>query len=243
MTVHSESFGSVRLVTLDRPSRRNALDHDTLVALRQAQLEAMEAGVRVLVLTGRPPAFCAGADLGGVEDGEFGRALFAVLRGFVELPFPVLGAIDGPALGAGMQLALSCDLRMASASSRFGIPAAKLGLSIDHWTVERLARDAGWSIARDMLLAASTYDAEALHRNGFVHRIGTLADAMDWAEQVASLAPLTIAAHKLMLQRSAPAPELDAVVEAARDRAWRSADLQEGRRAFLDKRPPRFTGA
>ena len=90
------------------------------------------------MLTGAPPAFCAGADLTGVESGAFLDTLLAALRGFTDLPIPTIAAIDGPALGAGTQLVISCDLRVATARSVFGIPAARLGLVVDHWTVERL---------------------------------------------------------------------------------------------------------
>ena len=165
-----------------------------------------------------------------------------VLRGFTRAADPDLAAIDGPALGAGTQLAVACDLRVATPPSRFGIPAARLGLVVDHWTVERLARELGWPIARAMLLAAETYDAEALHAAGAVHRLGGLDEALRWARQLAELAPLTIAAHKLALERSAPDPAPDELVAAARLAAWRSADAVEGRQAFLEKRPPTFHG-
>lgn len=241
-TVRTSWRGLVIVVTIDRPSRRNAVDHPTLLALRRAQLEAVEGGARVLVLTGAPPAFCAGADLGGVDSGEFAATLATVLRGFGELPFVTLAAIDGPALGAGTQLAAACDLRVATPDSPFGIPAAKLGLVVDHWTVERLARELGWPVSRAMLLAARTYRAEELAAFGVVHRLGGLADALTWADELAGLAPLTISTHKLMLERSTPPPEVDELVEAARAAAWASRDAQEGRQAFLEKRPPRFTG-
>ena len=230
----------VLVVTLDRPERRNAVDHPTLLALADAQQRA--ASARVLVLTGSPPAFCAGADLTGVEEGEFTRALGLVLRGFTALPIPTIAAVDGPALGAGAQLAVACDLRIATAASRFGVPAARLGLVVDHWTVRRLGQELGWPTARAMLLAAETYGADALHGAGSVHRLGTLADALDWARQLATLAPLTIAGHKLALERLAPEPDVDGLVEAARAMAWASADAAEGRRAFLEKRPAAFEG-
>ena len=105
-----------------------------------------------------------------------GAVLGEVLRGFTELPIPTIAAVDGPALGAGTQLAAACDLRIATPASRFGIPAARLGLVVDHWTVERLARELGWPIARAMLLGAETYDAAALHAAGAVHRLGDLGD-------------------------------------------------------------------
>lgn len=231
----------VVLVTLDRPERRNAVDHGTLVALRQAQHRLAEA--RVVVLTGAPPAFCAGADLTGVEEGEFARLLGEVLRGFTTLDAVVVAAVDGAALGAGTQLAIAADLRVATPASRFGIPAARLGLVVDHWTVERLAREVGWSVARSMLLAAETYDAERLHASGAVHRLGDLEAALAWAAELAALAPLTVAGHKVALERSGGPPAVDELVEAARSRAWASADAAEGRAAFLEKRPARFTGS
>lgn len=243
MTVRVEWDDRVVVVTIDRPERRNAVDHATLLALRDAQRDATDGGARALVLTGASPAFCAGADLTGVESGQFVATLTEVLRGFGELPITTIAAIDGPALGAGTQLAVACDLRVATAASPLGIPAAKLGLVVDHWTVERLARELGPATARSMLLAAETYRADRLAVMGVVHRLGNLGDAVTWAHEIAGLAPLTVAAHKLALERSAPPPETDALVESARERAWASADAEEGRQAFLEKRPPRFTGA
>ncbi|MGD9704212.1 MAG: enoyl-CoA hydratase-related protein [Acidimicrobiia bacterium] len=241
-TVRTEWRERVLVATIDRPTRRNAVDHETLLSLRAAQVAAVEGDARAFVLTGAPPAFCAGADLTGVESGEFTRVLLDVLQSFGRLPFACIAAVDGPALGAGTQLAIACDLRVATPSSRFGIPAAKLGLVVDHWTVERLAREVGWSIARNMLLTATAYDASALVAPGFVHRLGGLDEALGWAEEIALLAPLTIAGHKLGLEQSGAVPAHDDLVAEARERAWASADAEEGRIAFLAKRPPRFTG-
>jgi enoyl-CoA hydratase len=242
MTVHLTVREAVALVTIDRPDRRNAVDHATLLSLRQAQLDAIAAEARCLVLTGAPPAFCAGADLTGVESGEFHSALVAALRGFTQLPIPTISAIDGPALGAGTQLVIACDLRVATERSVFGIPAAKLGLVVDHWTVERLAREMGWSIARAMLVAAQTYRTEQLVAAGAVHRVGDLEAALAWAAEIAALAPLTMATHKLALEQSSPHPAYDPLFEQARDAAWASHDAEEGRTAFLEKRPPNFLG-
>ncbi|HEY7939737.1 MAG TPA: enoyl-CoA hydratase-related protein, partial [Acidimicrobiales bacterium] len=132
----------VVVVTLDRPERRNALDHATLQSLRDAITHAVDQRARVLVLTGAGGHFCAGADLTGVEDEGFVDLLRSVLEGLHTAPFPVVAAIEGAALGAGTQLAMSCDLRIATADASFGIPAAKLGLTVDHWTVQQLARHA-----------------------------------------------------------------------------------------------------
>lgn len=241
-----DSATGVVVLTLDRPERRNAVDLPTLHALRDAQL-GTAADARVVVLTGAPPAFCAGADLNGVDDQEFAAALSAVLTGFTELPGVVLAAVDGPALGAGTQLAVACDLRIASPRARFGIPAARLGLAVDRWTVDRLVDDLGASTARAMLLAAETFGAEDLHRAGAVHRLGHLDDALAWAGELARLAPLSIRAHKVAL-RGAPTgggrdERADAAFETARAAAWASADAVEGRTAFLEKRPAAFTGS
>jgi enoyl-CoA hydratase len=236
-----EWFGSVCKVVIDRPEKRNAVDLATLLDLRRAQESASRGGARVLLLTGTPPAFCSGADLGGVELGEFTETLLAVLHGFGRLDCVTLAAIDGPALGAGSQLVASCDLRMATSLSKFGVPAANLGLAVDSWTVERIGREAGWSAARYMLLSAQPMLAQDL-LGGFVHRLGTVDDAMAWAQEMSQLAPLTIRAHKKALERLGGMEISMQEVEQARLAAWASQDAVEGRQAFLEKRPPKFTG-
>lgn len=239
--IHREQRGPVALVTIDRPDRRNALDVDHCEDLADA-VEAAAAGeARVVVLTGSEGHFCAGADLGTVEDERFGAALRRLLDALTITPLPVIAAVEGAALGAGTQLAVAADLRMASPTARFGIPAAKLGLMVDHWTVQRLALLAGQGPARHMLLTAEELDGDAAHRVGFVQRLGTLDDALDWAARIATLAPLTIAGHKLALNRLEPALD-DADVLAARTKAWSSADLAEGMAAFRERRAPRFEG-
>ena len=230
--LHTEVMDDVRLLTIDRPERRNALDHATLDALVEALTPEDQ---RVVVLTGAGGHFCAGADLTGVEDQAFVARLQEVLERLVAAPFVTMAAIDGAALGAGTQLAVACDLRLATPGATFGIPAAKLGLAVDSWTVDRVALLAGHSTAQAMLLAAEVVDGVAAHRMGLVQRLGTLDDALGWAKEITSLAPLTIQAHKAALRGS---PE----AKAARDRAWASADLQEGLAAFRERRPPEFNG-
>jgi enoyl-CoA hydratase len=179
-----------------------------------------------------------------VEDTTFTDLLRSVLRTFRDDPRPSIAACDGAALGAGTQLAVACDLRVATASARFGIPAAKLGLMVDHWTVERLALLAGAGPARAMLVAAETYGGDEAARFGLVQRIGDLDEALGWADEIATLAPLTIAGHKLALN----ALEMpvgrgdDAAVQGAVAAAWASEDLQEGIAAFRERRRPRFRG-
>ena len=242
--IHVEHRDAVALITIDRPARRNAVDHDALSGLSDAIGAAVghEPATRALVLTGAGGHFCAGADLTGVEDASFGAALRAVLRALHDAPFPTIAAVDGAALGAGTQLAIACDLRVALPSARFGIPAAKLGLMVDQWTVQRLALLAGHGPARAMLLAADVLDGDTAVRIGLAQRTGDLGAALAWASEIAALAPLTIQGHKLALNHLEAGQVDDAVVGAAFERAWSSADLQEGIAAFHERRAPVFRG-
>ena len=233
----------VALLTLNRPERRNAVGIASLQLIREAQVEAEQRKVRALVLTGAAPAFCAGADLAGVREEVFHEALSEVLRGFTQLPCVTIAAIDGPALGAGAQLVVACDVRVATPTSVIGVPAAKLGLVVNHWTIERIVRELSWPVARNMLLTASNYSAEELSRTGSIQRLGTLGDALAWASDIAKLAPLTIRGHKVALESSAGEPNIDALVTACREEALASNDAREGREAFMEKRQPKFTGS
>lgn len=245
MTVHSEARGegdAITVVTMDRPERRNAVDHATLDELTTVLEAAAQRPTRALVLTGAGGHFCAGADLTGVEDAAFAGLLQGVLDRLRDVPFPTIAAVEGAALGAGTQLAVACDLRVATASASFGIPAAKLGLMVNHWTVQRVAALAGPSTARAILLAAEVVKGSDALRLGLVNREGALPEALEWATHIATLAPLTIAGHKLMLNRLEAVPALDAEVDAAFSRAWGSADLAEGLDAFRSRRTPTFRG-
>lgn len=240
--IHLEDRGPVALVTIDRSDRRNALDHEALEQLLDAH--GRSAGARVLVLTGAGGHFCAGADLSGVEDTSFTDLLREVLAALRDDPRPLIAAVDGAALGAGTQLAVACDLRVATADARFGIPAAKLGLMVDHWTIQRLSLLAGAGPTRAMLLGAETYGGEDAARLGFVQRLGDLDDALGWADEIAALAPLTLAGMKLALNRlEMPVGRGDdAEIHAAWAAAWSSEDLQEGIAAFRERRRPVFHG-
>lgn len=237
-----EGDAAVTVLTLDRPERRNAVDHETLHALADAVGAAAARDTRVLVLTGAGGHFCAGADLTGVEDASFAELLQGVLDRLRDVSFPTIAAIEGSALGAGTQLAVACDLRVATADASFGIPAAKLGLMVNHWTVQRVATLVGPSTARAVLLAAEVVRGDRALTLGLVNRAGALAEALAWADDIARLAPLTIAGHKLMLNRLEPALAADADVDAAFDRAWTSADFAEGLDAFRTRRTPTFRG-
>jgi enoyl-CoA hydratase len=241
MTVRTEQRGAVTVVTIDRPERRNALDGDACDSLAAALHAAADAGARAVVLAGAGGHFCAGADLATVPIADFLDRLRRLLDTVVAVPVPVLAAVDGVALGAGLQLAVACDLRVATADSRFGVPAARLGLVMDHASVQRVALLAGHGPARAMLLAADEIDGAAAVRLGLAQRAGGLDVAMAWAEHIAALAPLTVRAHKLALNRL-EAGLADDEVEEARRLAWASSDVAEGVAAFAERRPPHFEG-
>lgn len=254
------STGKVGHVVIDRPDRRNAINRQALDELAGALTQIHSDDIRVLVISGTMDQFCSGADLKELEDLEFTRVLRGVLDRLAGLEFPTIAAISGACMGLGMQLAMSCDLRVATAESRFAVPVAKLGLMVDHWTVQRLALLAGHSTARQMLLTAEPIGAERAYQVGLIHELiagpevdGTgegpgirsleAADAL--AQKIAKLAPLALAGSKLGLNLLEQAPESvdpDGEYVAAFTRAWSSADLVEGQQAFRDRRQPDFKG-
>jgi len=240
--IHIEQRDLVTFVTIDRPERRNALNHEALAGLDAALRSAANAGSRVLALTGAAGHFCSGADLSGVEDEGFVAALGQVLQGLRRSPFITLAMIEGFALGAGTQLAISCDLRIATATAGFGVPAAKLGLMVDQWTVRRLVALLGQSTARHVLLSTDVMTGQRAFDLGLVHRIGELTEGLEWAAHLATLAPLTLQGLKIGLDEADPFEETTPTYAAAFAAAWASEDLAEGLASFAEKRAPTFRG-
>ncbi len=239
-----EQAGAVRVLTIDRPEKRNALDIATLASITEALGEATAAGARAVVIRGAGGHFCAGADLGGGGGGgpsdgpSYVSHLNDALAAVTGSKLPVVAAVEGAALGAGMQLAAACDLRCVAPDARLGVPAAKLGVMMDLDRVRALARAVGDGTARAMLLGAEVFSGADLHRLGFAQRLGSPADAVEWAHDLAALAPLTIAGHKLGLSAYPDPDEYRVAFEAA----WSSEDLQEGTASFRERRAPLFRG-
>ncbi len=234
-----EHDGPVAVLVLRRPDRRNALNLDLCRAIHAGVDEAIAAGARAIVVTGEGTAFCSGADLDGVYGGEFLEALYGMLHHLVSVPVPIIAAVNGPAIGAGTQLAMACDLRVADASARFGVPTARNGMAVDAWTIRTLEKLAGSGPARKMMLGAELIDQGQALTCGLADRAGTLDDALAWAHEIAGFAPLTLAHNKLVLN-GAPGDEV--AVERSFERVWASADVKEAATARAEKRPPTFMG-
>lgn len=239
----SNATGAVTTIELARPEKRNALNHEMVQELSAAFTAAVDSGARVIVLTGRGEVFSAGADLSGpVYDQDFLNTLVALIAQIESTPVPVVAALNGAALGAGLQLAMAADLRVMAPSALAAIPAAKIGVAVDEWTIRRLVSLVGAGQARGMLIGCDPLTADRAHDLGFANRLGDLADAQHWAATIAELAPLTLRHYKLVLTGDGARDEApDHRIEAMRA-AWLSDDLQEGRAARIEKRAPRFTG-
>lgn len=236
-TVATTRHDAVSLLTLRRPERRNAVNLELARALHAAAHAEVEAGARALVVTGEGTSFCSGADLTGVYGEEFLDALYGMLHGLTRLPVPVIAAVNGPAIGAGTQLALACDLRVAAETAKFGVPTARNGMAVDAWTMRTLQTVAGGGLARRLMLAAETVDRDEALRYGLVDRCGDLDTALAWAREIADLAPLTLAHNKLVLNGGS-----DEEIARTFAACWGSEDVQEAAAARAEKRAPVFRG-
>ncbi|MCV7074957.1 enoyl-CoA hydratase [Mycobacterium szulgai] len=236
---------AVLTIELQRPERRNALNSQLVEELREAVLKAGSGGsIRAIVLTGQGTVFCAGADLSGdAFAADYPDRLVELHRVLDATLIPVIGAINGPAIGAGLQLAMQCDLRVIAPDAFFQFPTSKYGLALDNWSIRRLSSLVGHGRARAMLLTAEKLDAETALLTGMANRIGTLADAQAWAADIAGLAPLAIQHAKRVLNDDGSIEEPEPVHKELFDKAWGSQDVIEAQVARVEKRPPNFQGA
>jgi enoyl-CoA hydratase len=234
---------AVMTIELQRPERRNALNSQLVDELREAVLKAGDGSTRAIVLTGQGTVFCAGADLSGdAFAADYPDRLIELHKALDAAPIPVIGAINGPAIGAGLQLAMQCDLRVVAPDAFFQFPTSKYGLALDNWSIRRLSSLVGHGRARAMLLTAEKLSAETALQTGMANRLGTLEDAQAWAEEIAGLAPLAIQHAKRVLNDDA-IEEAGPVHKELFDKAWGSQDVIEAQVARVEKRPPRFQGA
>ena len=239
-----ERVGDVITIELQRPERRNALNTELVDATRAAVESAAAADVRAIVLTGQGTVFCAGADLSGdVFAANFPEKAIALNKAIDAAPVPVIAALNGPAIGAGVQLAMVCDLRVVAPDAYFQFPIARYGLALDNWSIRRLSSLAGYGRARAMLLAAEKLDAQTALMTGMANRLGTLADAQAWAAEIAGLAPLSVRHSKRVLNDDGAYEDQGEVHKDWFDSAWASQDVIEAQVARVEKRAPKFRGA
>jgi enoyl-CoA hydratase len=237
--------GAVLTLEMQRVERRNALNSELVDGLREAIEKAVGEDVRAIVLTGQGHVFSSGADLSGgqgVAD-ELPDKARALNLAIDQAPVPVIGAINGPAIGAGVILSMICDLRVVAPEAYFQFPVAKYGIALDNWSIRRLTSLVGAGRARGMLMAAERLTSDAALATGMANRIGTLADAQAWAQEIAGFAPLALQHAKRVLNDDGayedPWPEHQQLF----DRAWGSQDVIEAQVARIEKRPPNFRGA
>ena len=262
---HYLSFGKmdhIRLLTLRRPEVMNALNRELTAELHSVldELPSMFPLVRVLILTGEGRGFCSGADLArmassssenrrsGLPAGQRRRRTQELAPGLRSIPQPVVAAVNGAAIGAGLSLALASDIRIASESARFSSIFVKRGLVPDTAASATIAAIAGHAVAAEMSLSDLIYDASWALRNGLVSRIvpaeDLMVEAMEIANEIASNPPLAVRQTKRLMRSQSPdwhdaIQYEDAAAEPLRD----TKDHKEAILSFVEKRPPKYTGA
>ena len=256
-----DDHGPVALLTLNRPQSRNALSEPLLNALGAAIAEiGASKSVSVVVLTGAPPAFCAGHDMREMtarrSDPDHGRGFFehlmglcsAVMQAIMACPKPVIAAVNGAASAAGCQLVASCDLAVASTEARFATPGVNIGLFCSTPMVA-LSRNVSRKHAMEMLLLGEPIPAEKAAEIGLVNRVVPPAElipaALDMARLIASKSPMTLKTGKEAFYRQLEMPVAEAYAYASRVMVENMLrrDAEEGIGAFLEKREPRWPDA
>jgi enoyl-CoA hydratase/carnithine racemase len=256
----------VARLVIDSPAKRNALDHEILDALADL-LPRLEA--RCLVITGAGRVFSAGYDIGALpqdrdrpasaSDTGFAQAAEAIvahpftaaIEALDAYPYPVLAALNGHAIGGGLELALSCDLRICSADARLGMPPARLGLVYSHTGLRKFIDALGAPRTRELFFTARNIGADEALGWGLVGDVLPAAEVagrgVELAAEIAANAPLSLVGNKrviraLLAAEGALDPALERELVALRDACFASADFREGVRAFAEKRAPRWQG-
>jgi enoyl-CoA hydratase/carnithine racemase len=254
-----EPAEAVARLTISNPEKRNALDHEILDALAEA-LPSLDRGieVRCVLITGSGAVFSAGYDIGGIPDESFSEdaealvahPFHAAMKAVSAHPYPVVAALNGHALGGGLELAVRCDLRICVEGAKLGMPPAKLGLIYGHTGLERFIEVLGVARTKELFLLGREFDASHAGAIGLVNQVvapGEIERAsVALAAEIAAGAPLAARGNKLAIETLARNPVLTdeqerELVELRRS-CFRSEDFREGIRAFGEKRRPRWQG-
>ena len=250
---------AVARLTINNPDKRNALDHDILDAFADAML-ALDRGLetRCVIVTGVGKIFSAGYDIGGIPDEVFAEEaerlvahpFHRAIEAVESFPFPTVAALNGHALGGGLELALSCDLRLAATSAKVGMPPAKLGLIYSHTGLQKFIDTVGAARTRELFLVGRNLDVERAERIGLVNEVVADADveraAIELATEIASNAPVSMRGNKEIIRRLISFRGLTEQDERElielRLSSFRTEDFREGVRAFGEKRKPQWKG-
>jgi enoyl-CoA hydratase/carnithine racemase len=260
LLVDEPAEGVVRL-TISNPDKRNALDHPILDAITATLggLADPRGRVRCVVVTGAHGMFSAGYDIGEIPESEFEeRAERLVAHPFTEaidaleaFPWPTLAALPGHTIGGGLELALACDLRVATDQIKLGMPPAKLGLVYSHTGLQRFIDAIGAARTRELFLLGRYIDAQTALSWGLVNRVAADADleavTAELAGELAHNAPLAQLGNKRVIAALLGAegeltPDIEEKLIELRRASFASADMREGMRAFADKRAPEWRG-
>jgi 2-(1,2-epoxy-1,2-dihydrophenyl)acetyl-CoA isomerase len=259
-----EVRGHVALLTLNRPETRNALSGEAMFAAFESLFEKLnqDQNIRAAILTGAGSAFCSGGnvaemrDRAGMFEGSpeeiaqnYRNGIQRIPRAFQKLQVPIIAAINGPAIGAGNDLACMCDIRIASRTARFAESFVKVGIVPGDGGCWFLPRLVGFSRAAEMALTGETINADEALRIGLVSKLvepeQLLAEAMSLAQRIAANPPQALRWTKQLLLQARTAT-LDEALDSAglwQGQAHHTADHAEAVAAFFDKRPPAFKGS
>lgn len=244
----------VARLTLRRPAKFNAMTRAMWRALAALMAELrVQPGLRVLTVVGEGGHFCAGGDIAEYPDFRFDaerlrdfheNEVWGGLSALLALDCPVIAQIDGHCMGAGVEIASCCDIRVATSAARFGAPIARLGFPMAPREAELVAREAGLATAREMLLQAAVLDAQTMCARGFVHAVCADAAALDEDVQrrvrrFGELSPEAARLNKQTLRALSQGQGAQTLVARAYDYAAH-AEHREGIAAFIDKRLPVF---
>jgi enoyl-CoA hydratase/carnithine racemase len=249
-----EPAEGVARLTISNPDRRGALDQELLDALAE---HARTLDARCLVIRGSGTVFSAGYDIGDLEGSSFEESaerlvahpFHAALEALEAYPYPVVGQINGHAIGGGLELALTCDIRVAATGARFAMPPARLGLIYSHTGLRKFIDVCGVANTSELFHVGEAVDAERALAMGLVNQIVDPDELESRVRQlagtIAANAPLSLEGNKRVIRtlRDQPLPEdVERELIELRESCFRSEDFREGVRAFAEKRKPRWQG-
>jgi enoyl-CoA hydratase/carnithine racemase len=250
---------AVTRIRISNPERRNALDHEILDALAEL-LPRLDHGIetRCVLITGAPPVFSAGYDIASIPSDTFERdaealvahPFHAAMEAVAAHPWPTVAAINGHCLGGGLELAITCDLRICATEAKLGMPPAKLGLVYGHTGLRKFLDVVGLARTKELFLTGRNFAADRAEEIGLVHEVvddGALeVAAVELAAEIAANAPLSMRGNKraieVLNQNPALSEQQESALIALREACFSSADLREGISAFAEKRRPRWKG-